>query len=88
MGFVFLDRYDVNACAEQCNTRGADPKGGACQYFNIWRALVKGVTSYQVRMSQYPFHAFTNYFQWALQDFGMYESKETLVNHLYYYSLF
>ncbi|KAF8798617.1 hypothetical protein BYT27DRAFT_7228349 [Phlegmacium glaucopus] len=51
MGFVFLDRYDVNACAEQCNTRGADPVGGACQYFNIWRALVDGIpTTYTCSM--------------------------------------
>lgn len=51
MGFVFLDRYDVDACAEQCNTRGADPDGGACQYFNIWRALVNGIpTTYTCSM--------------------------------------
>lgn len=43
MGFVFLDRYDVDACAQQCNTRGADAQGGACQYFNIWRAVVSGI---------------------------------------------
>jgi hypothetical protein len=43
MGFVFLDRYDVGACAQQCNTRGADAQGGACQYFNIWRAVVSGI---------------------------------------------
>ncbi|KAF9000110.1 hypothetical protein BDQ17DRAFT_1360120 [Cyathus striatus] len=42
MGFAFLDKYDVDACAQQCNTRGADPNGGACQYFNIWRAVVNG----------------------------------------------
>ncbi|PPQ82096.1 hypothetical protein CVT25_014342 [Psilocybe cyanescens] len=42
MGFAFLDRYDVDACAQQCNTRGADGQGGACQYFNIWRAVVNG----------------------------------------------
>ena len=51
MGFVFLDRYDVDACAEQCNTRGADPEGGACIYFNIWRALVDGIpTTYTCSM--------------------------------------
>lgn len=51
MGFVFLDKYDVDACAQQCNTRGADPSGGACQYFNIWRALVNGVpTTYTCSM--------------------------------------
>ncbi|PPR02255.1 hypothetical protein CVT26_011723 [Gymnopilus dilepis] len=42
MGFAFLDRYDVEACAEQCNQRGADSQGGACQFFNIWRAVVNG----------------------------------------------
>lgn len=43
MGFAFIDRYDVDACAELCNTRGPDGSGGACQYFNIWRALVNGI---------------------------------------------
>ncbi|RDB31124.1 hypothetical protein Hypma_000065 [Hypsizygus marmoreus] len=43
MGFAFIDKYDVNACAALCSTRGADGNGGACQFFNIWRALVKGV---------------------------------------------
>ncbi|KAG6827736.1 hypothetical protein H0H92_010614 [Tricholoma furcatifolium] len=43
MGFAFIDQYDVNACAALCNTRGPDSVGGACQYFNIWRALVDGV---------------------------------------------
>ncbi|KAG6901664.1 hypothetical protein C0995_009445 [Termitomyces sp. Mi166 len=43
MGFAFIDKYDVGACAALCNTRDADPAGGACQYFNIWRALVNGV---------------------------------------------
>lgn len=42
MGFAFLDQYDVNACAQLCNTRGPDQWGGACQYFNIWRAVVDG----------------------------------------------
>ncbi|KAF9043296.1 hypothetical protein BJ165DRAFT_1595297 [Panaeolus papilionaceus] len=42
MGFAFLDRYDVDACAWECNHRGADGQGGACQYFNIWRAVVNG----------------------------------------------
>ncbi|KAF7760329.1 hypothetical protein Agabi119p4_11005 [Agaricus bisporus var. burnettii] len=43
MGFAFIDRYDVSACAQLCNTRGPDGMGGACQYFNIWRALVDGI---------------------------------------------
>ncbi|KAJ3576806.1 hypothetical protein NP233_g183 [Leucocoprinus birnbaumii] len=42
MGFAFIDRYDVDACAQLCNTRGPDGNGGACQYFNIWRAVVNG----------------------------------------------
>jgi len=40
MGFVLLSQYDVGECARQCEIRNADAKGGACQYFNIWRALV------------------------------------------------
>ena len=40
MGFVFLDQYDIEACAAECNLRNADDRGGACQYFNIWRAVV------------------------------------------------
>lgn len=43
MGFAFIDKYDVSACAQLCNTRGADGNGGACQYFNIWRAVVNGI---------------------------------------------
>ncbi|KAK2464922.1 hypothetical protein APHAL10511_002998 [Amanita phalloides] len=55
MGFSFLDRYDVVACAQQCNTRTPDPVGGACLYFNIWRALVNGVpTTYTCSMYYLP----------------------------------
>lgn len=43
MGYDFIDRYDVDACATLCTTRNPDPMGGACQYFNIWRALINGV---------------------------------------------
>ncbi|KAJ3507365.1 hypothetical protein NMY22_g16954 [Coprinellus aureogranulatus] len=51
MGFAFLDKYDVDACARECNHRGADGNGGACQYFNIWRAVVSGVpTTYTCSM--------------------------------------
>ncbi|EDQ99415.1 uncharacterized protein LACBIDRAFT_295987 [Laccaria bicolor S238N-H82] len=51
MGFAFLEKYDVNACSQLCNTRNADPNGGACQYFNIWRALVNGIpTTYTCSM--------------------------------------
>ncbi|EEB99797.1 hypothetical protein MPER_00430, partial [Moniliophthora perniciosa FA553] len=39
MGFAFLDRYDVQACAELCNKRGFDSNGGACKFFNLWRAV-------------------------------------------------
>ncbi|KAJ7710549.1 hypothetical protein B0H17DRAFT_915040, partial [Mycena rosella] len=42
MGFAFIDKYDVNACAQLCNGRGIDPVGGGCAYFNIWRAVVDG----------------------------------------------
>ncbi|KAF8989953.1 hypothetical protein BDQ17DRAFT_1372527 [Cyathus striatus] len=60
MGFVFLDRYDVEACAQQCNTRGADPMGGACQFFNIWRAVVNGLpTTYTCSMYFIPADAST-----------------------------
>ncbi|KIL57885.1 hypothetical protein M378DRAFT_357033 [Amanita muscaria Koide BX008] len=55
MGFAFLDRYDVAACAQLCNTRSPDPVGGACLYFNIWRALVKDVpTTYTCAMYYFP----------------------------------
>jgi len=55
MGFAFLDQYDVSACAVLCNTRGADPMGGACQFFNIWRALVNGIpTTYTCSMYYVP----------------------------------
>ncbi|KAJ7832500.1 hypothetical protein B0H13DRAFT_1477385, partial [Mycena leptocephala] len=43
MGFAFLDKYDVDACAQLCKARGADPNGGGCAYFNIWRAVVSGI---------------------------------------------
>ncbi|KAF7308465.1 hypothetical protein HMN09_00695400 [Mycena chlorophos] len=42
MGFVFLDQYNVSACAAMCSSRGVDPKGGVCQFFNIWTAEVNG----------------------------------------------
>ncbi|KAF5371852.1 hypothetical protein D9615_009543 [Tricholomella constricta] len=55
MGFAFIDKYDVNACADLCNNRDPDPKGGHCQYFNIWRALVNGVpTTYTCSMYYVP----------------------------------
>jgi len=55
MGFAFLDRYDVGACAALCNTRGADPVGGPCKFFNIWRALVNGIpTTYSCSMYYLP----------------------------------
>jgi len=60
MGFAFLDRYDVDACAEQCNERGADSVGGACQFFNIWRAVVNGnPTTYTCSMYFIPADAST-----------------------------
>ncbi|KAJ7848457.1 hypothetical protein B0H14DRAFT_2582980 [Mycena olivaceomarginata] len=55
MGFAFIDRYDVNACAQLCNARGADPNGGGCAYFNIWRATVDGIpTTYTCSMYYLP----------------------------------
>ena len=51
MGFVFLDEYDPTACATACNQRAPDAGGGACKYFNIWRAVVNGVpTTYTCAM--------------------------------------
>jgi hypothetical protein len=51
MGFAFLDRFGVDACAQQCNTRGADTQGGECQLCNIWRALVNEIpTTYTCAM--------------------------------------
>ncbi|KAJ7431038.1 hypothetical protein B0H11DRAFT_2132482 [Mycena galericulata] len=60
MGFTFLDTYDVDACASLCNTRGADPVGGVCKFFNIWRAVVSGVpTTYTCSMYFTPTDAST-----------------------------
>ncbi|KAK7039886.1 hypothetical protein R3P38DRAFT_2770017 [Favolaschia claudopus] len=51
MGFAFLDKYDVDACAQLCNARGIDPVGGGCAFFNIWRAVVDGIpTTYTCSM--------------------------------------
>ncbi|KAF7334515.1 hypothetical protein MVEN_02281000 [Mycena venus] len=51
MGFAFIDKYDVDACAALCNGRGVDPNGGGCAYFNIWRAVVDGIpTTYTCSM--------------------------------------
>ena len=51
MGFAFLSAYDVDACAQLCNTQDPDPVGGPCIYFNIWRAVVDGIpTTYTCSM--------------------------------------
>ncbi|KAF8654312.1 hypothetical protein AX16_003539 [Volvariella volvacea WC 439] len=51
MGFALLSAYDTDACANLCNGRAADPVGGVCKYFNIWRAVVNGFpTSYVCSM--------------------------------------
>ncbi|TFK20799.1 hypothetical protein FA15DRAFT_759121 [Coprinopsis marcescibilis] len=51
MGYTFLETYDVDVCATECNQRGADPVGGICKYFNIWRAVVDGIpTTYTCAM--------------------------------------
>ncbi|KAF8175581.1 hypothetical protein BJ912DRAFT_1147079 [Pholiota molesta] len=39
MGFAFLYSYDADACAQQCNTRGADGQGRASQFFDIGEPL-------------------------------------------------
>ncbi|PPQ98297.1 hypothetical protein CVT26_013492 [Gymnopilus dilepis] len=45
MGFVLLDTYDVDACAQHCNTRAFDENSGPCIFFNIWQAVVSGAPS-------------------------------------------
>jgi hypothetical protein len=45
MGFELLTTYDVDACAQACNTRGYDNTNGPCIYFNIWQAVVNGTAS-------------------------------------------
>ncbi|KAF8635362.1 hypothetical protein AX17_003931 [Amanita inopinata Kibby_2008] len=45
MGYRYLDTYSTDTCATYCNTREPDPVGGACQYFNIWHAVVDGTSS-------------------------------------------
>lgn len=42
MGSETLATYDVDACANFCNTRNPDSEGGACKFFNIWTAVVNG----------------------------------------------
>ncbi|KAJ7227727.1 hypothetical protein B0H12DRAFT_238906 [Mycena haematopus] len=59
MGFAFIDKYDVAACAALCNGRGVDPNGGGCAFFNIWRAVVDGnPTTYTCSM-YYPVNGAT-----------------------------
>ncbi|KAG6890660.1 hypothetical protein C0992_000230, partial [Termitomyces sp. T32_za158] len=70
MGFAFIDKYDASACAALCNARDADTHGGACAYFNIWRALVDGVpTTYTCAFYYIPTDASTavNYGQGSLK---------------------
>ncbi|KAJ7759227.1 hypothetical protein B0H16DRAFT_1819759 [Mycena metata] len=55
MGYAFLSKYNPSACAKLCNERGPDASGGACKYFNIWRALVFGLpTTYVCAMYSIP----------------------------------
>ncbi|GAW10556.1 fruit-body specific protein a [Lentinula edodes] len=55
MGFVFLNKYDVDACAAICNAQDPDDVGGSCKYFNIWRAVVDGVpTTYTCALYYIP----------------------------------
>lgn len=48
MGFDTLDTYDVQACAVACNAAVPDVKGGYCQYFNIWQAVINGTVAQTV----------------------------------------
>ncbi|KAK1233101.1 hypothetical protein PQX77_003741 [Marasmius sp. AFHP31] len=60
MGFVLLSRYDPQRCAQECNKRVIDRLGGACKYFNIWRALKNGKPhSYTCSMYYIPTNAST-----------------------------
>ncbi|KAJ7224174.1 hypothetical protein GGX14DRAFT_424590 [Mycena pura] len=60
MGFAFIDKYDPTTCAKLCNQRGPDANGGACKYFNIWRAVVLGIpTTYTCSMYSAPTNAST-----------------------------
>ncbi|KAJ4479930.1 hypothetical protein J3R30DRAFT_3701078 [Lentinula aciculospora] len=55
MGFVFLNKYDVDACAAICNNQDPSDVGGSCKYFNIWRAVVDGVpTTYTCALYYIP----------------------------------
>ncbi|KAG6918640.1 hypothetical protein DXG01_012759 [Tephrocybe rancida] len=70
MGFAFIDKYDVNACASLCDHRDPDPQGGHCKYFNIWRAVVNGQpTTYTCSMYFFPADSSTavNYGQGPLK---------------------
>jgi hypothetical protein len=61
MGFAFIEKYDVDACAALCNGRGVDPNGGGCAYFNIWRAVVNGVpTTYTCSMVSYSLFSYSS----------------------------
>ncbi|KAJ3985590.1 hypothetical protein F5890DRAFT_1120822 [Lentinula detonsa] len=55
MGFVFLNKYDTEACAAICNNQDPDNVGGSCKYFNIWRAVVDQVpTTYTCALYYIP----------------------------------
>ncbi|KAJ7623169.1 hypothetical protein FB45DRAFT_704448, partial [Roridomyces roridus] len=60
MGFEFLDEYNPCACATFCNERAPDAEGGACKFFNIWRAEVNGTAkTYTCSMYTLPTNAST-----------------------------
>ncbi|PWN19202.1 hypothetical protein BCV69DRAFT_47643 [Microstroma glucosiphilum] len=42
MGYDFITQYSPQQCADLCDARGADPVGGRCKFFNIWRGVVGG----------------------------------------------
>ncbi|KAJ7588433.1 hypothetical protein C8J56DRAFT_1050507 [Mycena floridula] len=60
MGFAFLDRYDVDACTQLCNIRGADGSRGVCQFVNIRCAMVnRNPTTYTCSFYYVPTDAST-----------------------------
>ncbi|KAJ7594556.1 hypothetical protein C8J56DRAFT_1023157 [Mycena floridula] len=42
MGCAALNGYNVEQCLRLCETRGADHRGGQCQYVNIWQGKLNG----------------------------------------------
>lgn len=81
MGFSFIDQYDVQACADLCNARPADPNGGVCEYFNIWRALVDGVpTTYTCSMVCDPYLVHVYFWLTCSRQYFLPTDASTAVN--------